>query len=65
MTQKYPKSDFSQRVHVPQILGPIFWGETNACGKTVGGMVLFRRTWKWMELFYFCGNISSGRFGDG
>ena len=44
MTLKYPQSDFSQRVHVQQILGPIFWEKKSACGNAVGGMVLFRMT---------------------
>ncbi len=62
MNQKYTKSVLFQRVHVQKILGPIFWRKKNACGKTVVGMVLLRRTWKWMELFFFvC--IGSGRFG--
>ncbi len=44
---------FFQRVHVQKIQGPIFWGNKNACGNAVGGMVLFRMTLKLMELFDF------------
>ena len=50
MTQTYTKSDFSQRVHVQQILGPIFWGKKSACGKTGGGKTFVRMTSKLLEI---------------
>ncbi len=40
---------FFQRVYVQNIPGPIFW-EKNACGKTVGGMVLVKMTSNIKEL---------------